>query len=592
MAAYNPQSASGEVDRSNSAPAPDFSAVYSECISARDEFLVAVNEYLTKNDQEPLPAILSSSHGWDDVFISVSSACDTLERLAAKDKEVRGVAGRLKKAYRTLCKNAEIGAGFIGLIPNDQMYTAALCCGLKVIFNALQNAGRHRQTVFSALEELPLILDDRAASIDIYSDDEELHRRMAALYVATLKAYRTILQYFIGNKVKAGLKHLLPNTNEKLKEKITEVKLRGDQFRERALVILQKQQNESYKLASRVYADTSEIKNDTREIRNLLNGGDLRELIERLKNFFDEQDIIQEKKRGRVVVAQDPASSTDLGELLSIFEYDPELVFGDCQKLINMRQNQNSLDDAKVLFIIQSSELRDWLLRPHSMALLVNGRSISQQRPETSFFSAKLFASLFSVANTPSSNIIALSFYCSRHRDERTDPNANPLELAMSLLLQLLDSYSHFKPSLLQRVRETLDPLDLGSILEVINHLVTKVRQGMTIFIVIDGISFFTSPAQRLTETGEVMAALIGLVRQTNLKATIKAVFTSPVRVRDFEELFLHDDGEILNMPREVGHKVLYRDSQWERLVLPDTVEIGEGKSSLITGNPHKDMLL
>jgi hypothetical protein len=556
---------------------PDYSSIYADCFEAREEFLKTANEYLTKNGQQPLT--LDSSQNWDEVLVSVTSACDTLEGLAAKDKEVKGFAGRMKKAYRTLCDNAGIGAGVINLIPSDQMYTAALCGGLKVIFAALQNAGYQRQAVYQALEDLPMILNDRAASIEIFSEDEELHRRMAALYVATLTAYRHILKYFIGNQFKAGLKHLLPSTNEKLKGKIKDVESKAEKFKERALVLLQKRQHESMILQNESAVKQNQALELTKRVventeKLLGDNGELKELIETLKNLGQQMVYREQKPRKKALPA--PATGPSIEEYLRTFEYEPDLVFEDCQHLINLRQNQNSLDDAKILFIIQSPTLRNWLLQPTSTALLINGRSQSPQKPETSFFAAKLYASLFSASGTYG-NMIALSFYCGQHRDERTDPNANPIEMLMSLLLQLLDNYASFKPAPLQTVLATLNPLDIHSVIQTFLYLVTKLGKDTLLFIILDGISFFTSPAQRGGELCQVMTALLGLVKGQKTRAIVKMVFTSPTRAREVEDLLTREEEEILDVAREVGQKSQYKESRWEDLsLLTEGQEVGD----------------
>ena len=158
-----------------------------------------MNRYRQKRGQEPLG--LDLANDWRAVEASLTQACDVLDQMADKDKEAKGFSRKIREAFRALCRNAGNAKCFIALIPSDFMCSSVLCAGLETLFSAMEHAGYHRCAVYKALERLPDILNDRAASLKILGEDDEMHRRMSNLYVATLKTLQTILRWFLKNSL-------------------------------------------------------------------------------------------------------------------------------------------------------------------------------------------------------------------------------------------------------------------------------------------------------------------------------------------------------------------------------------------------------
>ncbi len=178
----------------------DRTSIYADCIAERDRFLALVNKYLVKRGQEPLRLQQVGDQDqlvtWEKVESTLSTACSSIEKLAFADDEARGFAARMRRGYHKLCDHASDARGFLSLIPSDFMGSSVLCGGLTVIFRAMEQVGYQRIAVYHALEELPVILNDKIAGLKVYEDDEELHRRMATLYVAVLAVLRCILEWF------------------------------------------------------------------------------------------------------------------------------------------------------------------------------------------------------------------------------------------------------------------------------------------------------------------------------------------------------------------------------------------------------------
>jgi hypothetical protein len=158
--------------------------------------LEAINKYLKKAKQAPLG--LDSTNNWMSVQESLDKACLALEQAAARDKDVSGFTGHLKKGFHGLCRNAGAGKLFTALIPNDG-FGSTLCGGLNLVFAALEQTGFHRDHVYDALEQLPRILDNFEGYIEMVPDDAELHRRTARLYGEVCLTLEHILKWFTAN---------------------------------------------------------------------------------------------------------------------------------------------------------------------------------------------------------------------------------------------------------------------------------------------------------------------------------------------------------------------------------------------------------
>lgn len=177
----------------------DFDEIYRHCIQAQNSLIETANKFAKKRKLPSLHA--TGIHSWTEVEESVSNACSILEGLSEKDNELSaGFTGKLKGAFRKFCQNAGAGTTLVNLVPSDN-YLSVLCGGLKIIFTALQQTDNYRKDIYSALEDLPFILNDHVAMIELNRADEELHRRAAALYTSLFALMEIIFAWFLKSPV-------------------------------------------------------------------------------------------------------------------------------------------------------------------------------------------------------------------------------------------------------------------------------------------------------------------------------------------------------------------------------------------------------
>ncbi len=185
------------------AAAQDHRELYERCIPARDELLDAANKYRKKAKQPLIDA--TTTHTWGELDEGVTAACGDLEKLTAEDnKKLTGPIGRVRQAFRSLCRHAGAGQTMISLVPGDLFgLSSVLCAGFKAIFSAMHQMALYRDEIFKALEELPSLLQDSSelCGYMFLENDEALHRRRADLCTAVFQALRHILLWFVKNSL-------------------------------------------------------------------------------------------------------------------------------------------------------------------------------------------------------------------------------------------------------------------------------------------------------------------------------------------------------------------------------------------------------
>jgi len=179
----------------------DYDGLYQECIQARDALIDTANKYRKKSNLPPIDGL--TNHSWQEVDEGVHSTCSELEKIMAQDRrKATGSIGRLREAFRALCRHAGIGQTVLSLIPGDAFgFSTSLCAGFKVIFTAMQQTALYRDELLRALAEIPYLIKDSSelCSSLIFQDDSDLHQRRADLLTAVFQALRHILFWFVKN---------------------------------------------------------------------------------------------------------------------------------------------------------------------------------------------------------------------------------------------------------------------------------------------------------------------------------------------------------------------------------------------------------
>ncbi|KAL1600492.1 hypothetical protein SLS60_006878 [Paraconiothyrium brasiliense] len=262
----------------------------------------------------------------------------------------------------------------------------------------------------------------------------------------------------------------------------------------------------------------------------------------------------------------------NVDEILTEFLYERDLVKNDCSALAKLLKGKHHLaryDMNRISALSSHPQLRAWLTVDEPSLILLNGRADARQDSEVSLYTAKLVYQLLEHhrAQTRQSSlggaVIPLAFFCGQHRDWQRDDNGSPEELAMSLLLQLVDrGQHHLDTDILRTFRDHTIGGDIVSICSMFGRLVSSFGREVIVMVVIDGLRYFAHPPDRGHGTKVVVSRLVEIHRRSP-QATLKFLFTSPTKSHFLEDLFTEE--EVLEMPRDIPATGM-ESSQWLRL--------------------------
>ncbi|KAM0228255.1 hypothetical protein ACHAPO_010904 [Fusarium lateritium] len=531
----------------------DYDEVYANTIRAQNVLITRVNLLCSKKKLTPLN--LSDIHLWTEVDQSVSKACEALEAISSKDKErVPGFTGKLKQAFHKLCNNAGVGTTLANLVPTDS-YCSILCGGLKIIFKALEETGRYREEVYNALEELPFILNDNAAFIGLHAKDENLHRRVAAIYAAIYGLMEVIVDWFLKPSFVTGVRIFANPTgfSEKLMNRMATVKVAVQRFTTRvAILSTERQEGLSQQNLTLMYGlgkHSEQVMAEFGDIRSRLL------VLDKLTQFFDDTAKAElERQQLRLKIEEVPrieAPTVTVEDVLTRWCYEPDLVYNDYTKILRSQHIPGYEIDRDVITTIKfHPRFQSWLTLDESSVLFIDTRSDNPTGSmEMPVVAAETYQHLEAFVDEhnrethdDATHIIPLAFFASQHRHMSGDPNASPNELAMNILLQLVDHYRDFNRDDLDLVETKVDPTDIEAILFVFESLLAQLSRNTILILIIDDLNPFTQPLPRRRGMMLVIETLLVIHRNGEYTAKLKFVFGNSSR-NDFSHgIFTEDE--------------------------------------------------
>lgn len=251
-----------------------------------------------------------------------------------------------------------------------------------------------------------------------------------------------------------------------------------------------------------------------------------------------------------------------LAKFLEDFYYDQDLVVQDCD-YFHSRLAATSIGELEQKYLIaiqHSSQLRDFLTVDESAILAIIGHCNPQPESGISLWTAKVVQRVFHITqgHEPTEDIvkiIPMVFFCGRHRN-RTDPNFSPVELALSLLLQLIDRHrDHINPEFLDRCRLYMSPPDIRSVCDALEEAICSLDGNVILVVIIEGLEFFAQAAEMREPTRHLVHTLVDIYR-SRPKATMKFLFTSSSNLNLFENVL--EDSEVLEIKLDSQDNGLY----------------------------------
>lgn len=194
--------------------------IYAKCKAAQKTLTATIKGFL-ETDGADLSINIDpdGAHKIEELEELLTRAKDAL--IAADDgytgKEQCRV-GRIRRAFRRFGDHAKDGKFFVALIPSENSYLSVLAGGLKLICavsvftakslvllimsQAAERLGVIRQTIVAALEEIPTVLNEKGALMNLLerlTRTEELHKSNASLSQAILEAVDAMIRWLTKN---------------------------------------------------------------------------------------------------------------------------------------------------------------------------------------------------------------------------------------------------------------------------------------------------------------------------------------------------------------------------------------------------------
>ena len=202
-------------------------------------------------------------------------------------------------------------------------------------------------------------------------------------------------------------------------------------------------------------------------------------------------------------------------------------------------------DQDRVVWMMQSLKLREWLNHPKSHTLLINGDGDANEMfSSTTFLSAKLLESLGHIEP-----VISQHFFCALHTTSRKDIMADATGLIKSFVSRLLLRDIPWDLMFLSATDLVkIDQNDLETICTLFRRLIQQLPDTTFLFWTIDGITYYER-SERRRDFVKVVHELLGVIKECD-RVVIKLLLTCPGKSLYIKGALGKED--ILNVPPTV----------------------------------------
>ena len=164
--------------------------LYEEAEHESDRFRCLVRNYEETAGLKYRTSIdLSDVHTWDQVLAEVN-------RVASRYKVTPTFWSKVRRGLKKFGENHEAFDAWLGLLPTQSNYCSIICGGLKLVISAAFRFKEVRESVFNALSEIPVLLNNTKLILQVFRKSQELHSCSSELYISTLAALAHMVTWF------------------------------------------------------------------------------------------------------------------------------------------------------------------------------------------------------------------------------------------------------------------------------------------------------------------------------------------------------------------------------------------------------------
>lgn len=225
-------------------------------------------------------------------------------------------------------------------------------------------------------------------------------------------------------------------------------------------------------------------------------------------------------------------------DLLRILNVPPGIATEDLRFVLRQASRMDAITQGRARWLMKTELFRHWLGVPESSLLLADGMTSLERISPMSILVGTILLSFLDVGFNPT---ITIHFFCGRHLDtDDEDGLSGPNGMIRSLITQLLLWFNEPLPNLSKisshpdLLRDCYD-CTLPALCEVFRQLVEQLPNGVTLFCLIDGISWYEQD-QWLGDLRYIVGLFQNMALQPAI-AAIKVLMTSPNRSRETREM-------------------------------------------------------
>ncbi|KAI1771510.1 hypothetical protein F4818DRAFT_205577 [Hypoxylon cercidicola] len=417
---------------------------------------------------------LHGKHSWSEVVEEASIAEMKYRKKASKESPF----GRVRGFFRSLQKKSPILDSWLDLLPDESEYASLICGGFKIILRAAARMDEIKEFMVRAMATIPEEVESAQLMIDYNQDldtSRRLYKRVSSLYYSVFGILEHIINWYGQRSAARHFKAILQQSiyEKELEDKVNDFK---------AAVSAVKDQANLYGL---------------RRLNDIYHGGlAMQKLLQSLEEALRSNPRLH-PQTGQPLQVQHTQPQAPRRRAISrqslcdsVLRYEPDVPREDLTAIMHRGSELSLEEQDRIVYVIESQILRNWLLSPKNGILLVreNSSDIDSGTSAMSFVAAHVIQS---TQQAQKRRLLCLHWFAGQHRNARGDADANVHGVVRSLIGQLLHRHGGFdlyfvKSSTALAIR---DANDLGVLCDVFDELLFQLPDKTVLFCVVDRLA-------------------------------------------------------------------------------------------------------
>ncbi|KAL5590948.1 hypothetical protein FOBRF1_014505 [Fusarium oxysporum] len=214
----------------------------------------------------------------------------------------------------------------------------------------------------------------------------------------------------------------------------------------------------------------------------------------------------------------------------------PDLLVED-KEIINRTRHIRvpAVERARAEQLVNTGQLREWLVSPHSTQLLIHGNYDIRCRVSGLTL---LCTSLADSLADRAPNCLYLLFYCGLHDNFEYDEYTGGRAVIQSFICQLLCQYDFSNCISVGDVRPDLLHLDdVDKLCFLFERLVFQLPESTLLVCFVDGVVYYEREEFK-ESMADVLVTLLRISKEQRTSANIKVLLTSPTRTMEVRRTF------------------------------------------------------